>query len=202
MGYALDATVAALRGSYNLGVFFRLGVAPTPIRLSLSVQDIPMSMPIIDPLGSTYTGAGRLLSVPQLETLINGIAQTVSFSLGGLDPQAVSLMLDGNAEVLGAPVALGIAPMDARWQPAAPVVPMWSGVADFLAQGMAPLTDPRKNRTQTLTLTAISGDQARQLGSNLTLTDLAQQTLYPGDTACSRVSRYVQTFITPWPRYV
>ncbi len=201
MGYAPNATIAALRGSYNLGVFFRLGVTPLPILLSLSAQSIPIAMPGLDGSGTVYTGLGQLTAIPALETLVNGIASTVSFSLGGIDPVAASLMLDQNPEVLGAPVTVGIAPMDARWQPAAPIVPLWTGVADFLAQGMAPEAKPTQNRTQTLTLTAISGDQSRQVGNNLTLTDATQQMLHPGDTACQRVSRYVQTFITSWPRY-
>jgi hypothetical protein len=201
MGYIPDATLQAFRGSYNLGVFFRLGLTPQPILLSLSAQSIPIAMPNLDAAGSVYTGLGRIGTMPALETLINGTASTVSFALGGLDPRALGLMLDQNPEVLGTPVSIGIAPMDVRWQPAAPVALLWSGVADFVAESMPATSDPTVNRVQTLTLTALSGDQARQLGNNLTLTDATQQMLYPGDTACSRVSRYVATYIVSWPRF-
>ena len=200
MGYIDDATIAAFKGSFNLGVFFRLGL-PTPVCLSLSANNIPLTIPTLDSAGQVYVGAGKLLSIPTLETLINGIASTVSFSLQGVDPIMTGEMLDSAPEVLGAPVAVGIAPMDKRWQPAAPVALLWSGVGDFLAETLLPGQDKTKNKVMTLTLSAMGGDQSRQLGNNLTYTDLTQQALWPGDTFCQRTVEYYATQLVTWPRF-
>jgi hypothetical protein len=199
MGYFPDATIAALRDLANLGVFFRLGTDP-PLRLSFSVNDYPIELPGDEP-GAVYFGAGRLINIPDLEALVNGIADTVSFTISGLDPQATALMLDSAPEVLGAPISIGIAPLNARWQPATPVGLIWSGTADLVSESMQFETDMTKNRTQSLTLTASTGDQSRQFQNLSTYSDATQKTLSPGDNFCSRVVRYTQTQIISWPRF-
>lgn len=200
MGYIPDATIAALRGPINLGVFFRLGTDP-PLRLSFSVNDFPIALPNLDEAGAVYRGSGRLMNIPDLEVLINGIADTVSFTLSGLDPQGTALMLDGAPEVLGAPVTIAIAPLDKRWQPIGDPAVLWSGTADAISESMALEKDRTKNRTQSLTLTASTGDQSRQLQALTTYSQQTQQALYPSDNFFQRVVRYLQTYLVSWPRF-
>lgn len=200
MAYVPDATIAALRGTFNLGVFFRLGTAPS-LNLSFSVGDVPIGLPNYDAPGTIYRGAGRILEIPQLEILINGLADKVSFSIAGLDPTAVGLMLDTAPEVLGALVTVGIAPMDARWQPTTSIIGLWSGTADFLSEEMKVETDPTKNRVQSLTLYTTTGDTSRSFPNLQTYTSPTQNALYPTDTFFDRVQRYVQTYYVPWPRF-
>ena len=200
MAYIPDATIAAFRGSFNLGVFFRLGTVPA-LHLSFLVNDVPMQMPGLDAPETVYTGAGVLQNIPDLETLVNGIADTVTFTIGGLDPTAVALMFDDAPEVLGAPVTIGIAPMDARWQPSAPIALLWTGTADFISEAMAAETDPTKARTQTISLSTSTGDQSRQFQNLLTFSDNTQQMLHPGDNFCSRTPRYTASTVFSWPRY-
>ena len=200
MGYVDDATIAAFRGNFNLGIFFRLGTDPA-LRLAFGVNDVPIVIPSLDPPGTVYRGCGALLGIPDLETLINSLADTVSFTLDGLDPQAVAFMFDSAPEVLGASVTVGIAPLDARWQPLSPIVPLWTGTADFVAEDLKVETDPTKPQTQSITLTASTGDQSRQFQNLLTYSDLTQKTLHPGDQFCSRTVRYTQTSLVTWPRF-
>lgn len=200
MGYAPDSVITALRGSYNLGVFFRLGTLPA-LHLSLSVNDIPIVMPSLDAPGTVYQGAGRIITFPALEVLVNGIADTVEFTLSGVDPQAVALMQESAPAVLGASVKMGIAPMDARWQPVTNIIPLWSGTADVTSENISPSTDPRQGGMQSISLTAMTGDQSRQVPNNYTYSNATQQALHPGDAFCSRTQLYRQTTIVVWPRF-
>jgi hypothetical protein len=199
MAYLTSDQVTALQGPIVLGVFFRM-LTTTQIRLSFSTSDFPMVLPG-DNAGALYLASGRLQNIPDLEVLVNGIADTVTFTLSGLDPDLVGMMLDNEPEVLGAPVMIAVAPLDERWQPKTAPIPIWSGTADFLGEAMTPESDPTKNRTQTLSLTCTSGDQSRQFANLLTLSDQTQKMLSPGDNFCSRVARYVSGLQISWPRF-
>lgn len=199
MGYLPDATIAALRGNTNLGIFIRVGTTPA-LHLAFGVNDVPITVPVLDSSGTTYIGAGRFVDVPSLETLINGLADKVSFSLSGIDPTFANQLLDTAPEVLGALVTVGIAPLDDRWQPLSQIIGLWSGTADFLAQEMKPEPDPTKSRVQTISLTCSTGDVSRAFPNLLTYSDLTQKTMYPTDRFFERVSRYVQGLLVSWPR--
>ena len=200
MGYFPDATIALLKGSYNLGIFFRLGTTPA-LHLAFSINDIPVYIPGLDSPSMVYTGAGQFLNIPDLETMINGIASKVSFALSGLNPVAVAAMLDTAPEVLGALVTVGICPMDQYWQPVGTIVPVWTGTAEFIAEEFKVENDPAKPQVQSLMLTASTGDMSRASSNLQTFSDSAQKTLYPTDNFCIRVFRYVQTLLIKWPRY-
>lgn len=200
MAYVADATIAAMRGSYNLGIFFRLGTTPA-LHLSFSVGDMPAYFPGLDDPSTVYAGAGRILDIPPLETLINGLSDKVTFSLSGLDPTAVGYMLDTAPEVLGALVTIGIAPMDARWQPLTPIIGLWTGTADFVSEEMRVEPDLTKNRVQNLMLSTITGDSSRAFPNLQTYTSPTQNALYPDDTFFDRVQRYVATYYATWPRF-
>ena len=199
MGYVPDATLAEFRGQFNLGVFFRLGTDPA-LHLSFLVNDMMMEMPGLDEPGTIYKGCGVLQNIPELEVLVNGIADTVTFTLSGLDPSLTAAMLDSAPDVLGAPVTVGIAPMDVRWQPKTPIVLLWSGTADMISEAMPPETDPTKNRTQSISLAAMTGDQSRQFQNLSTYADPIQQEISPGDRFCSRTTR--APYQISWPRNI
>jgi hypothetical protein len=200
MGYVPDATVAALKGNYNLGIFFRLGTTPA-LHLAFGVNDVPITVPVLDSVGTIYQGAGRFLDIPTLEVLINGIADKVTFSLYGIDPSVAALVLDSTPEVLGALVTIGIAPLDARWQPLSQIIGLWSGTADFIAEEMKPESDPTKSRVQSIMLTTSSGDTSRALPNLITYSDATQKTLYPTDRFFERTVRYIQGYLVSWPRF-
>jgi hypothetical protein len=201
MPYLNDDIVRALRGPLNLGIFFRLGTQPA-LRLWLGVNHSPpIGIPALDPEGTTYVGAGALLSVPELETLLNGIADRVEFSISGLDASVTDNVNSENAKVLGAPVHVGIAALDERYQPKSQIVPVWVGTADYWTEAAPVISDPMRPATRTLSLVASSGDTARARPRLVSFTDAAQKLLYPSDRFFERVARYVQAYVVSWPRF-
>lgn len=196
MGYISDATIAALRGSYNLGLFFRLGTTP-PLRLAFSINDVPITLPTYDPDGVRYLGAGRFLSVPDLELLINGKANRVAFQLNGLTPEIVDQCL--TVPVLGALATVGIAVMDDRWQPISQIIGLWSGTADTSAMDMPADADITKNRTMSLIVNCAAGDTSRALPSLVTASDETQKARYPTDRFFECVKRYMAGLQIKWP---
>lgn len=200
MGYVPDATIAAMKGDYKLGIFFRLGTVPA-LHMVFSINDIPIAMPGLDLPGTIYNAGGRFRDIPQLELMLNGIASKVSFSLSGLDQSTVALMMDSAPEVLGALVTVGICPMDQYWQPVGNIVPVWTGTAEYVSEEMPVELDSTKPRIQNLTLVASTGDMSRAFPNLQTFTDQAQRVVSATDNFCSRVTRYVQTYLVSWPRF-
>lgn len=202
MGYVSDDVISALRGSYNLGLVFRLGTNP-PLRLWAGVNSSPpIGITAVDAVGgNTYIGAGGLLNIPDLEILINGLADRVDFSLSGLDAAITADLQDGAAPVLGAEVHVGFVPLDSNWQPTAPIVSLWVGTADFWAETQEPQTDITKSQTRTLTLSTSTGDTSRARPRLTTFTDSAQKLRFPTDRFFERVSRYIQSYSVTWPRF-
>lgn len=197
-GFFSDATIAAFRGDYSQGIFFRLGTA-TPLRLAFGANDVPIQIPGLDGAGSVYLGGGRFVSMPQVELMINGRSSSVVFSLSGVDASFQSMLIATNPQVLGALVTIAICPMDDLWQPIVAPTPMWTGTAEFVTAGMKHETDQTKPRLLTVGLSASSGDTSRSFQPLATFTDQAQRRISPTDAFCSRATSYVPGKILTWP---
>lgn len=200
MGYFPDSAITAFKGDYNLGVFIRVGLA-SPLRLAFGVNDVAITVPVVDPGGTVYLGAGIFLDIPQLEILLNGLADKVSFSLSGISPEVANELLDSTTEVLGAPVMVGLAPLDAQWQPLSQIVPMWTGTADYMSCQMQAERDPGKSRVYSVTLMTVAGDTSRSSADLTTYSDQTQKRLYPTDRFFERVKNYFLGITVTWPRY-
>lgn len=198
--YVDPGIATTLRQDYSLGIFFRVGTDPA-LHLSMSLNSIPISVPGLDDPGTVYVGAGSLTSLPDLELLVNGLADRVVFELNGLDPIATDMLFDDAPDVLGALVTVGFAPLDERWQPMAQIIPIWTGTGDFLAQSMQIETDRAKSRTVSLQLSTSAGDTSRMVPGFSTYTDSSQKMLYPTDTFFARMARYVPGLNVTWPRF-
>lgn len=200
MGYFADATIAAFKASFNLGVFFRLGTSPA-LHMSFSVNDIPIQMPGLDAVGTVYQGGGRLQNIPALELMVNGLSSKVSFTLNGVDSTLAQMMLDSAPEVLGAPVTVGICPMDQYFQPVGAITAMWTGTAEYVSEEITVERDIAKPQTQSLALIASAGDTSRAFSSFLTFTDAAHRAIFATDSFFDRVSRQVVGYRVTWPRF-
>jgi len=198
--YIPSDVTAALRQSYNIGVFFRLALA-TPICLVFGFNDVPIKVPTIDVDGTVYRAGGLLQDIPELQTLLNGEADEVQFSLNGVSPEIAAQLLDDAPPVNGADIIMGFAPYDDRYQPVSDIVPMWRGIADIWQEEMPVQTDFTKPSLRNITLATLGGEYSRSGQSLLTFTDLYQQALSPGDRFCERPPRYYQQQIISWPRY-
>ena len=199
MGYVPVSVVAALRGEIRLGVFFRLGTTPA-LHLAFGVNDVPITIPSIDPAGTIYQGGGAFLNVPDLEILINGLADKVTFQLNGLSPAQVTDLLRDAPPVLGARATIGIAPLDVRYQPLCQIVPLWTGTADFIAEEMKPQPDLTKNRTMSIMLTCMTGDTTRSAPNLTSYADAIQKARFPDDRFFERIVRYIPGLLVAWPR--
>lgn len=197
----IDPDVAALfRGPVNLGVFWRLGTDPA-LHLWMGIHEVPIGIPSLDEDGTTYLGAGRLIDIPELELLINGIADKVDFSLSGVD-SAFLAQLDASApKVAGALCTVGFAPLDERYQPMTSIIPIWCGTADFWTMQRDPASEIGGSPVQRITLSVGAGDTSRANPKLKTFTDAEQRRVSPTDRFFDRVIRYVQTYIVPWPRF-
>lgn len=206
MGYLPAGAADLLRGSCNLGVFFRMSSTP-PLHLWLGLSDIEMGTASSGALiGETavYTGAGRLLDLPDLELMINGLAEQVTFGIS-IEEDLYGRFLSGldasPPEVRGARVVVGIAPLDARWQPLTEIIPLWTGTGDFWGVEHEPPEDPTKSALRKISLTIGTGDTSRAQPRLLSFTDASQKRISPTDRFFERVARYVQQYIVAWPRF-
>lgn len=201
MGYLPDATVAAFKGTYNCGLFFRLDTSPA-LHLWWGISDIPARVVALDSAGTVYIGAGYLTNVPDaLEVLINGTAERVDWSMSGVPASLTANLADAAPSVVGKACMFGVAALDERWQMQSDIVPLWSGTADFWSEAQPPQSDVTKEKLRTLTLTTMTGDSSRALPFYSTWTDRIQQFLSPGDLFCDRTPRYFQGQIIRWPRF-
>lgn len=205
MGYVDATTLAYLKDSLNLGVFLRLATDPA-LHLTLGVNDMPIGIESIDSAGTVYRGAGVLQNIPELEMLINGIADTVRFTVSGVD-DTFAARLDADApDLLGSRIHVGFAPLDDDYQPLTNIIPIWLGWADFWSAQQEPAIDHTQPAVNSITLVAKSGTHARSKQNLSTYTDQAQRQIYPvsgqnDDRFCERVARYFQGYIVSWPRY-
>ena len=200
MGYLPDAVIDALRGSVNLGIFFRLGTTP-PLHLWMGTGDCPIGIAALDPAGTVYRGAGRLLGVPDLDLLVNGQGDQIEFGLSGVDADFLETVSNADIEVRGAKVHVGIATLNDRWQPTTSIIPLRTGTADHWSISQEQQTDPTRSSIRSISLSVGVGDTSRAQPRNLTWTDQCQKALHAGDRFCERVSRYVQSLRITWPHY-
>lgn len=201
MGYLPDPTIAAFKGAYNLGLFFRVDTSPA-LTIWYGVHDIPAVIPSVDVSGTIYLGAGLIADIPDaIEVLINGTADRADWIMSGVDP-TLTANIDGSApSVVGKRVSFGVASMDARWQMLSDIIVMWEGTADFWAETQPLQADPNKPKTRTLTLATTTGDASRALGFYATWTKPIQRIISATDLFCDRTPRYYQGQIIRWPAY-
>lgn len=204
--YLDTATAAAFSAMRNIGVFWRLDL-PTvtdgdqSLRIWMGVNDCPIGIDSIDPAGSVYLGAGRLLNVPELEVLINGKADRIEFFLSGVPSDVVAKIDEAAPPVKGKEVHIGIAPLDDNWQPLTSIIPLWMGIADYWSVKMEPTKDLMQPHQNIIALSVGSGATGRSRARRVSFSDLQQKAVYPTDRAFERVVRYSQSYTVTWPRF-
>jgi hypothetical protein len=181
-------------------VFFRLGSTP-PLRIWCGINDIGIGIDDVDVAGSTYLGAGQLLNVPDLEVLINGIADRIHFFLPGVTVDAANKVAAEAPEVLGLDVHVGIALINDRYQPVTQITPVWQGKADMWSMRQDPIANPTEAVTRTLVLSVGTGPTGRSRPRRTTYSTAQQKLVYPTDDFCNRVTRYTRQYEVKWPIY-
>lgn len=130
-------------------------------------------------------GGGGLLEIPDLEQLLNGVAQRLDIVLSGVTPAALVYAQEEAAQVPGASVWIGRIEFDDDWQPAAPVQWEWQGEGRSLTVNRQEGTPP----SRTVTLRVASGDTTRSRAPVSYFTDADQRRKHPTDAFFSNVGR-------------
>lgn len=194
-----------LKGDINLGIFFRLGTDP-PLRITAGVNDMPIGISSVDEAGAVYRGAGRLASLPDLETMINGLADEVEITISGVLSSHLALIAENAPSVIGKELLIGFAPLSDDWQPLTAITPIWRGFGDLWGYTRTAPRAAEQSGTQTITLHAQAGTPARSKQHLLTYSDQSQRAVnpvsgVPEDQFCERVARYSPGHIVSWPRF-
>lgn len=197
--YVPQEVCDAMRGSHQLGLFWRLDTDPA-LHIWMGVNDIPAGFDSIDEDGTVYLGGGRLMNVPSLEVLINGQADDVEFGISGIDPKTAQKVIDEMPDVRGKEVHVGITVLDKYYQPMSAIIPLWMGVASHPTESMPPVTgtDPR---TMSLTLAVVSGNSTRSRPALVVWSAPHQKALYPTDKFCDGTARLARGVAPAWPNY-
>ncbi len=201
MGYISDTTIAAFKGIYNLGLFFRLASSP-PLTLWFGVSDVQARIPDLDVAGTVYKGAGLINDIPDnLEVLINGSADRADWSINGIPASLTANLAADAPSVVGLRADFAIAALDERWQIIGEPISIWVGTADFWAEAQPPHSDATTPKLRQLTLSTMTGDTTRSLPFFATWTNADQQKISATDTFCERVPRYYSGLQITWPRF-
>lgn len=185
------------RGSHQLGIFLRIGTTP-PLHMWFGVNDIPARYDSIDPEGTVYMGGGKLVGIPTLEILVNGTADSVDFTLSGIDPVTGSKALDSlPSDLRGAPVQLGFTTLDQYYQPMSAILPVWTGTASHPGE-QSPARASGEKATLNLSLAVVSGEATRSRAARTFWSSAHQKAISPTDKFCDGTSRLARGVQPTW----
>lgn len=193
-----DDIAAIFRGSHQLGVFLRLGT-DDPVRLWLGVNDIPAQMQSIEAGSEIYYGGWRLQDVPDLEFVINGVADRADFTLSGIDPDTRALSNLDAVDVRGRDFHIGVTALDDHFQPVSPILPLVTGRASLITERMLPAGET-EDRTISLTLSVGFGITTRGRQSQSLWSSAHHKADYPTDLFCDATARLERGVYPTWPR--
>lgn len=130
-------------------------------------------------------GAGELVNIPDFQSLINGIAERLEFTISGVSEQTIRFALEDAPSVAGARVDIGRMDMGEDWQQIAPVE--WEAV--FEARSLTvESNDGGDGRTRSIKLTVAAGDTARSRAPLAFFTDSDQRRRSPDDAIFDHVA--------------
>lgn len=104
--------MAEVRESYLL----KIDHPDEPARIWSGVGKLVIPADIVEAAPATYLGASQLLTVPDFQQLINGVAERLEFVVSGVDEETVRLALEDAPGVKNAGVYLGRVDFDSDWQ--------------------------------------------------------------------------------------
>jgi hypothetical protein len=150
---AWAARMAEVRESYLM----KIDHPDEPARIWSGVGKLVIPADIVESAPATYLGAAHLLSIPDFQQLINGVAERIEFSVSGINEDTARLALEDAPGVPNCAIYIGRADFNEDWQL---IGVEWEATfrADFLSvesQSSAGV------RVRTLKLSAGSGDTGR-----------------------------------------
>lgn len=104
--------MAEVRESYLL----KIDHPDDPARIWSGAGNLVIPADIVEAAPATYLGAGELLSVPDFQQLINGVAERVEFTVSGVSEETLRLALEDAPGVKNCGIYLGRVDFDSDWQ--------------------------------------------------------------------------------------
>ncbi len=196
MGWVPDNVIEELRGSHQLGIFLRIDTDPA-LHMWFGINNIPANFDSIDPDGTVYLGGGRLVGVPTLEVLVNGTADSVEFTLSGIDPTTATKTIDSLPLVRGASVHMGITTLDQYFQPMSDIIPIWTGTASHVGE-QSPAVASGQSVTLTLSLAVVAGEATRSRPARTLWSSAHQKAISPTDKFCDETARLARGVQPTW----
>lgn len=203
MGYIPDADAALFGNSTNLGIFIKIDLDVAdggPLRLWLGINDVPAHFDNIEVADATYHGAGKLVTAPDFDVIINGTAERIEITMEGVSAEAQALIDMANPQVVGRRVFIGMGGFDEKWQRTTEIIALSQWTADYWASA-ASVAVGDEPQTRALSLSCASGDIARSRPRRATYTQAQQKLRFPTDDFCINVLRYDRGFTLSWPRF-
>lgn len=136
------------------------------------------------PAPTLFPGAGELVNIPDLESLINGKAQRLDVTLSGVSPDTIVFATEEAAQIKGAPVWIGRVTFDENWQ-VETVAWEWSGEGSGLSVA-SQASD--QGRSRSITLSVVTGSTQRRRSPTSFFTDADQRRDFPTDAIFSHVA--------------
>lgn len=156
-----------------------------PALLWSGVGPLPVPADIVIPEPMIALGGDGLVSVPDFQQLINGIAERVEFVVSGVDEETVRLALDDAPTVTGAPVHIGTVQFDEHWQILAIE---WEATFEARSLSVSRPAMSGGKAVRSLSLTIVAGDTRRSRAPNSFFTDADQRRKSPDDSFFSHVA--------------
>ena len=143
-----------------------------PARIWSGVGPLAIPADIVEAAPATYLGAGELLSVPDFQQLINGVAERIEILVSGVSEETIRLALEDAPGVKNAAIYIGRIDFDADWQQLGPVE--WE--ATFRADCLIVESQAQNGtRVRTIKLSAGSDDTGRSFAPAAYFTDADQR---------------------------
>lgn len=173
--------MAEVRESYLIKI-----ATPEPGRIWSGVGNLEIPADAVEGAPAVYLGAGELLSVPDFQQLINGVAERLEFAVSGVSDETLRFALEDAPDVRNAPIYVGRIDFDENWQQLGPVE--WE--ATFRADCLTVDSEASGGRrTRTIKLSAGSADTGRTYAPVSFFTDSDQRRRSPTDTFFSLIAR-------------
>lgn len=130
------------------------------------------------------SGGPELVSLPDIEMVLNGTAQRFDISVSGVSDRALQVAVENALTLSGSRAFIGRVTFDSDWQQM-PVVWEWEGeVRKVGVQGDA----TEDGRARSITITLAHGDTTRSRAPAAYFTDADQRRDYPTDAVFSNVA--------------
>lgn len=187
--------MSTLSGSAPRGaVFLRIATDPV-LALWLGFGDIDVPANSLDAGGQIYQSLGLVVGMPELEQLLNGVAQRVEFVVSGVPAAAAQIAQQEVPDVIGVAVNVGLCAMDDDWQIDGDLHWLWDGASDMLTIDIQGQADG--SQSFALRLSVATANAARARAAYAHWTDAQQQKRYPGDLFLTRIPAGEKT--KRWP---